>query len=102
MRTANEPILNSNERLAWSMTTPNLLRECPYYLWSQVYDLAIKKIGHVIYRGDHWQEQVEAKAEAILAELGIEVEHHAGQRYLGGKRVYWNSVKGRWEQDDFR
>jgi len=95
--------LKGTERMAWEMTVPHMLRRRETaYLWKQIRDWAIGRVGHVVYRGDVWEKNVDTLAKEALTELGVPWEMRCGYLYIDGRRVYWNSTKGRYESDDYR
>jgi hypothetical protein len=90
------------ERMVWERHAETLLPDNAGYLWSLATQFAEGRIGLVIHKGDIFFERRDAAAEALLTELGVKIEHRWGYRYIAGKRVYWDSRRQQYTQDDYR
>ncbi len=90
---------------ALKLITQQCVNRRDYHMvWDEVWRRAVADIGPVVHRGNHWSQQVESRAAEYLAVLGVSYEQFAGQRYVGGRRVYWGTdgFISCWRADDYR
>lgn len=96
----SKPILTDSIRIEG---LKHLARGCgpndKAHLYRCVWDMAIAIVGPVAHRDDKWESIINEASRNLLGLAEVRWEDRAGCLYIEGKRIWWSSRSGRFEQD---